>query len=78
VTAITTYSDVEAVRGILETAGLRGASHEDFVEAGLARDYIGSLRRLVDQHGLEIRTDFTTGQPRWTLVAEATRTARAA
>ena len=55
---------------ILNAAGPRGASHEDFVEAGLARDYIASLRQLVDE-GLRIRTDFTTGQPRWSLVRPA-------
>lgn len=71
-------SDLDLVRHILETAGPRGASHEDFVEAGLVRDYVGSLRQLVDQHGLTIRTDFTTGQPRWTLVEDAARQMRAA
>ena len=70
--------DLDLVRNILETAGPRGASHEDFVEAGLARDYIGSLRRLAEHEGLEIRTDFTTGQPRWSLADGATRGARAA
>ena len=51
---------------VLTAAGPRGASHEDFVEAGLARDYIPSLRELVDD-GIDIRTDFTSGQPRWVL-----------
>lgn len=64
-------SDVDAVRAVLEAAGMRGASHEDFVEAGLARDYIGSLRRLVDRDGIDIRIDFTSGQPRWTIVRDA-------
>lgn len=64
----TTQHEAQLVRQILESAGPRGASHEDFVEAGLARDYIGSLRTLVDRDGLQVRTDFTTGQPRWALV----------
>lgn len=76
--AITTATDEQLVREILEAAGPRGASHEDFVEAGLARDYIATLRHLVDDEGLEIRTDFTTGQARWALVAEAARRLRAA
>jgi hypothetical protein len=74
----TTRSDELLVRGILEAAGPRGASHEDFVEAGLARDYIATLRRLVDDRGLQIRTDFTTGQPRWVVVTDAPRGLRAA
>ena len=76
--AITTQTDDQLVREVLEAAGPRGASHEDFVEAGLARDYIGTLRRLVDVDGVEIRTDFTTGQARWVLVADAARELRAA
>ena len=67
VEALTSQSETELVRSILEAAGPRGASHEDFVEAGLARNYIGTLRQLVDAEGLEIRTDFTTGQARWAL-----------
>lgn len=63
----TQQAETQLVRQVLEAAGTRGASHEDFVEAGLARDYIGSLRQLVDRDGLQIRTDFTTGQPRWAL-----------
>ena len=55
---------------VLNAAGPRGASHEDFVEAGLARDYVASLRELVDEHGIEIRTDFTTGQARWVLAGD--------
>jgi hypothetical protein len=78
VEAITSQTDEQLVREILEAAGGRGASHEDFVEAGLARDYIATLRRLVDIGGLEIRTDFTTGQARWALVTDATRRMRAA
>jgi hypothetical protein len=57
------------VREILEAAGRRGASHEDFVEAGLARDYIATLRHLVEAERLDVRTDFTTGQARWVLVS---------
>jgi hypothetical protein len=76
--AITTPTEAQLVREILEAAGSRGASHEDFVEAGLARDYIGTLRQLVDSEGLEIRTDFTTGQARWALVAHAPPELRAA
>ena len=63
--------DHEAVRQILESAGPRGASHEQFVEAGLAATYGDALRRLVDEDGLEIRTDFTTGQARWALAGAA-------
>jgi hypothetical protein len=76
--AVTTHSDQQLVREVLEAAGSRGASHEDFVEAGLARDYIATLRRLVDIEGLEIRTDFTTGQARWALVKDAAHQLRAA
>jgi hypothetical protein len=76
--AVTTHSDEQLVREVLEAAGSRGASHEDFVEAGLARDYIGTLRRLVDVEGLEIRTDFTTGQARWALVTDTAHRLRAA
>ena len=78
-TSATTQTEEQLVRQVLEAAGARGASHEDFVEAGLARDYIGTLRHLVDAHGFTIRTDFTTGQPRWVLVAaDAARRLRAA
>ena len=73
VDALTTLTDEQLVRGILEAAGPRGASHEDFVEVGLARDYIATLRRLVEVDGLEVRTDFTTGQARWSLVTDAAR-----
>jgi hypothetical protein len=68
VLSMTIRTDEQLVREILEAAGPRGASHEDFVEAGLARDYIATLRRLVDRRGLQVRTDFTTGQARWALV----------
>ena len=69
--ALDTRSPEELVRAILENAGPRGASHEDFVEAGLAPIYAGALRRLVDEQGLAIRTDFTTGQARWALAGQA-------
>jgi hypothetical protein len=62
-------SDQAQVRAVLQAAGPRGASHEDFVEAGLARTYIGVLRSLVDYEGLDIRVDFTTGATRWALAA---------
>ncbi|HYZ27803.1 MAG TPA: hypothetical protein VE570_02015 [Thermoleophilaceae bacterium] len=78
VQAMTTRSDKELVRDVLEAAGERGASHEDFVEAGLARDYIGTLRQLVQSEGLRIRIDFTTGQPRWILLTDTTRRRRTA
>ena len=76
--AITSQSDEQLVREVLAAAGTRGASHEDFVEAGLARDYIATLRHLVDVEGLELRTDSTTGQARWALVANSGRSLRAA
>lgn len=59
--------DDELVLHVLEIAGHRGASHEDFVEAGLARTYIEALERLVEDRGLAIDIDFTTGTPRWAL-----------
>jgi hypothetical protein len=68
---LTTPSDEQAVRRILEASGPRGASHEDFVEAGLAATYADALRCLVDERGLNIRTDFTTGQARWALAGQA-------
>ena len=71
-------TEQDLVLHVLEIAGPRGASHEDFVEAGLARDYIHTLRNLVDERGLAIKTDFTTGQARWALVTDATRRLRAA
>ena len=73
---VITNIEEQLVRDVLDAAGPRGASHEDFVEAGLAGDYIAILRRLVDDEGLEIRTDFTTGQARWAV--DATRRLRAA
>ena len=61
----------QQVLDVLATAGRRGASHEDFVEAGLAGGYIAILHRMVDEDGLQLRTDFTTGQARWALDADA-------
>ena len=75
--AIATNIEQGLVLHVLLAAGPRGASHEDFVEAGLGTGYIGQLRRLVDEDGLQIRTDFTTGQPRWALT-EARSALRAA
>jgi hypothetical protein len=80
---MTTFtSDIERDRGqvrtMLDAAGPRGASHEDFVEAGLARGYIAALRHLVDAEGFDIRVDFTTGAARWSLTAEPARDLRAA
>jgi hypothetical protein len=63
--------DETQVRAVLDAAGPRGASHEDFVEAGLARTYIAVLRRLVDERGVDIRVDFTTGTARWALRSES-------
>jgi hypothetical protein len=73
----TTRPDEQLVCDVLQAAGARGASHEDFVEAGLASDYIGALRRLVDEDGLQIRVDFATGMPRW-VVSAAPQQLRAA
>ncbi len=69
----TTEADDALVQNVLHAAGTRGASHEDFVEAGLAAGYIAALRRLVDEDGLQIRVDFTTGQPRWAVTDAARR-----
>jgi hypothetical protein len=54
---------------ILESAGPRGASHEDFVEAGIAPGYIAVLRQMVDEDRLDLRVDFTTGAARWAVDA---------
>ena len=70
--------DLSQVRAVLDAAGPRGASHEDFVESGLARSYIAALRHLVDHHDCAIRVDFTTGTARWSLTAEPAREVRAA
>jgi hypothetical protein len=67
--SITTYNEEQLVLDVLTSAGARGASHEDFVEAGLAGEYVAVIRRLVDEGGLTVRTDFTTGQLRWAMVA---------
>jgi hypothetical protein len=68
-TAFETPQDQEGhkVLEVLSAAGPRGASHEDFVEAGLARSYVAGLRRLVDERGLDVRIDFTTGAARWAI-----------
>jgi hypothetical protein len=66
-TAAVGVREDEMVLAVLEGAGARGASHEDFVEAGLARDYVAGLRRLVDERGLDIAVDFATGTARWAL-----------
>jgi hypothetical protein len=71
VQAVISRTDEDLVREVLEAAGARGASHEDFVDAGLARDYIATLRHLVDDCDVRIRTDFTGGQARWALVTDA-------
>jgi hypothetical protein len=70
--------DRSQVRAVLDAAGPRGASHEDFVEAGLARGYIAALRHMVDAEGFVIRVDFTTGTARWSLSAEPARDLQAA
>jgi hypothetical protein len=66
---VTTYNEAQLVLDVLTMAGARGASHEDFVEAGLAGEYVAVIRRLVDDDALTVRTDFTTGQLRWAMVA---------
>jgi hypothetical protein len=70
--------DQARVRAVLGAAGARGASHEDFVEAGLARGYIAALRRLVDDEGLAIHVDFTTGTPRYSVAFAPARDLQAA
>jgi len=45
---------------------------------GLRATTSGTLRRLVDAEGFQIRTDFTTGQARWALVTDAAPDLRAA
>jgi hypothetical protein len=55
------------VRRILNDAGQRGASHEDFVEAGIAPGYIAVMRQMVDEDRLDLRVDFSTGAARWSL-----------
>jgi len=78
VPAVISRSDEDLVRDVLGAAGARGASHEDFVEAGLAHDYIAALRHLVDDRGVRVRTDFTSCQARWALVSDAPHELRAA
>jgi hypothetical protein len=65
-TVATRPSDEERVFAVLAAAGPRGASHEDFVEAGLARGYAPGLERLAS-NGAEIAISFATGTPRWVL-----------
>jgi hypothetical protein len=65
--AVGTATEAARVLAVLEAAGPRGASHEDFVEAGLARDYVSALVRLATEDGLTIKADFTTGLTRWSL-----------
>ena len=64
----TTWQEDIVVR-VLDQAGSRGASHEDFVEAGIAPGYIAVMRRMVDESRLDLRVDFTTGTARWALEA---------
>lgn len=64
----TTWQEDIVVR-VLDQAGSRGASHEDFVEAGIAPGYIAVMRRMVDESRLDLRVDFTTGTARWALDA---------
>jgi hypothetical protein len=62
--------DDAQVLAVLRASGPRGASHEDFVEAGLAPRYVASMRRLVDLQGCGVSVEFTTGAARWVLTAE--------
>jgi hypothetical protein len=62
-----TEGQEDIVVRVLEGAGPRGASHEDFTEAGIAPGYIAVLRRMVDESRLDLRVDFTTGAARWAL-----------
>jgi hypothetical protein len=73
-----THHEEQQVLAVLDAAGPRGASHEDFVEAGLSRTYIAGLRRLVDERGLDIRIDFTTGAARWAVGTRSSFEQRAA
>jgi hypothetical protein len=65
----------QSVLDVLAAAGPRGASHEQFVEAGLAPGYIAVLRRLVDERGIQVKVDFTSGAARWALPARELRAA---
>lgn len=62
--------DDQQVLAVLRASGRRGASHEDFLEAGLAPRYIAAMRRLVDEQGCGVTVDFATGAARWVLTAE--------
>lgn len=62
--------DDHQVLAVLRASGGRGASHEDFVEAGLAPRYAVSMRRLVEDQGCGVTVGFTTGAARWVLTAE--------
>ena len=77
-TVNTSHQDDDLVLAVLESAGPRGASHEDFVEAGLARGYVSALERLVEHRRLAIDVGFTTGVARWTLDATNAPADRAA
>jgi hypothetical protein len=68
-------SQEQAVLDVLSSAGPRGASHEQFVEAGLAPGYIAILRRLVDRRGIQVKVDFTSGTARWALPTHQLRAA---
>lgn len=68
--ASTDEFDDDHVLAVLRASGGRGASHEDFLEAGLGPRYVAAMRRLVDDHGCEVTVDFTTGAARWVLVRE--------
>lgn len=68
--ATTDEFDDQHVLAVLRASGGRGASHEDFVEAGLGPRYIAAMRRLVDTQGCDVTVDFTTGATRWVLVRE--------
>ena len=57
------------VLALLSEAGDRGLTHEQFVEAGLARDYIPQLRGLVDDDGCVVDVAFAPGGARWILRA---------
>ena len=78
--ATTDEFDDHHVLTVLRASGRRGASHEDFLEAGLGPRYIAAMRRLVDAQGCDVSVDFTTGAARWVLVREpsAQRTAAVA
>ena len=68
--ASTDEFDDHHVLAVLRASGRRGASHEDFLEAGLGPRYIAAMRRLVDAQGCDVSVEFTTGAARWVLVRE--------